>query len=270
MNKKFTLTLGIAFLLFGSCQKEAPKTKDISISNESAIGNVIKPMTVNPGGSATVNFENGRYVAHLGFADVDFGNIYFPSGSFQDGEAVLSIDNNSVGGPYISVAYDVLIGPSNVSFGHDVELFKSAWSKYSSGIINPVTHEPYTRPTLSSFVKDSYGTVGIYKGILVRSHTVPSTVIIRDPSFVPVTTTPSNADQTLGSVTDPNTGIYWTMYGRNGTITRVVRWDANQQPIYPYSATGTYTGSPTNFHVIGTITPTLGTSFSFNENISPL
>ncbi|WP_133300135.1 hypothetical protein [Mucilaginibacter terrenus] len=237
-----------------------------STNTDSVISRTIKVNTVSPGSAVAVAYENGRYIAHLGFGDLDLGNIYFPSGDFIENEAVLQVDNYSAGGPYIAAPYTYLLGNSKIEYSADVKSFEKEWSKFFSGQVSSSVN-PYPRPNIDNYVKNYYGQVGVYKGILVRSHSVASTVIIRESTFVPPTA--SNDYVVLGGIFDPVTNEVWTLYGKGGFIVKAVIY-SNTGLIYPISLTGTYSGTQANYHIAGSITRTGYSPFSFDTYVSPM
>lgn len=269
MKKILILSIGIVTLLFAACQKDAIKKVSNTTDAEQTKSANLKVNVVNPGSSTVVFIENGRYVAHFSFGDVDFGNVYYQTGAYLDGQAVLAVDAHSAGGPYVTAPYSILIGTASTFYSNDVQNFNTTWNKFFGGIIDPATDAPYTRPKLSDFISNSYGSVGIFNGILVRSHSVASTVIVRDASFVPVPpSVPNGPVSAIGGVTDPTTGTYWFMWGHDGIISKVTKNGSLSD--FPFSFNGTYTGTPTNYHVIGTIRPTSTTSFNFSTDVTPL
>jgi hypothetical protein len=266
MKKYLKLFVVAMFSLLAACSKDDVKT-NASIPPTASEHKTLKVNTLNPGQSAIVSFENGRYISHMGFGDIDFGTIYFKTGSFLDGEAVLGVDNNGIGGPYISKSYAFLVAPSSTDFVNDVQAFNAAFQNFINGTTNPVTNQPFSRPNPDNFIQNTYGTVGVFKGILVRSHSAASTVIIRDPAFVP-TTPASSAEVPIGGIADPNGG-YWVMWGHDGIVSRVSKY-VSPNYVYPFSFAATYTGTINDYHVVGNIKPTSTTTINFDTHVNPL
>ncbi|MBK0377862.1 hypothetical protein [Mucilaginibacter segetis] len=241
MKKRFTLITGLALILFAACKKEsvrrvdssAKKTIESSGTDTSHVSN-LRINDVDPGPSTIVYLENGRYVAHFGFGDVDLGNVFFHSGSYVDGEAVNSVGIGS--GPFVSIPYSYLEGTSSMNYFDDLSSFHTAWAHYINDDTDPTTNTTYTMPYIDDYINPSYGTVGIFKGVVVRDHGVASTLVIRDADFNYITYTPPRDMPTiLGRIEDPVTHALYDVAGHDGIITEV--YDANADPVAVFSGT---------------------------------
>jgi hypothetical protein len=191
MKKNLILSLGLALSLFTACKKETTAIKKTETAEESNSSGKPKINVVNPGGSNIVYIRNGRYYANIAGMEVDLGNVYFYTGPYLDGQAVVAVDNYCVGGPYISVTYSYLVGAPQIDFQTDVQKYSAAFNKFINGATDPSTGLLYQLPNPDSYIHSFYGEIGVFKGVLVRDHGVASTVVIKAASFVPVNFAPT-------------------------------------------------------------------------------
>lgn len=244
------------------CQKgnDNPKGND-KINSVSEPESKLKTNGVNPGSFTVIYLENDRYVAHFGFGDIDLGNIYFHSGSFVDGEAVASVGIGVGNGTYVSIPYPRLIGNVSVDYYKDLSKFNTAWDKYLQNKPDTTTHLPYSRPYADDYIHSLYGEMGVFKGIVVRSHSSLSTLIIRSADFVPVAPT-AVLPTLLGYIKNPITNELYDVAGYNGNITQVI--SPNNVRLENFS--GSYTGKPEKNNVIINIRVYTGLNTFFDYN----
>jgi hypothetical protein len=265
MKKHVTIMLSIIMALTSSCTKDVVKDIGTSKSDEITKNKTSVVNTVNPGGSTIVTFENGRYIAHFGFDDFDLGGVTFPSGPYVDGQAVSSVGIGA--GPYFSVSFTALVGQAKTNYYKDLSDFNKAWYNFINSVINPDTHMTYDRPTWD-IIQNSYNDIAIFKGIVVRDHSFPSTVVIKDASFVPVSFIPAPAKPLLlGYVKDAATQQYYDVAGHDGVVTEVYKVVGTQEtPVANFAGTyKTYPNHPTSINA--RIYTGAGTYFEYSGNI---
>lgn len=268
MNKKNAFIYFSAGLLFlASCKK----TEETTITEKSTYKKGNNNLANVPGagqGLDIIQTGPNLYYSSLG-GGVTFSAITYYSGAYQNGEAALEIFGGSpvehaaavyTTGPYIVMTRWIIGPPAN--FSQAYSNFAQAYSDYFTQAIDPITGEKKqaNRPKLNDYLPDSYSVGGatqlVYKGIVVRSQTSPTTLTIVDASS-DVTPHASQLYEIFPSY--ERNGIRFDIegYAKNnkpGTIMNVTAVNVatnNYVPIYGFS--GAYHKSSTGTIIIDSL-----------------
>lgn len=186
--KKIFLLSCLAMLLFSCTKEKAPITPD-----QPEHVKVIKPFTLNPGSGATIAYDaaSGLYKANYGGAELVFSPIP-QNTNYADGDVVntsVSCTNCTYFEPaangYFVASVPTLPLSTKESLHTLLTNYSQAFSDYINGVKIPTDTTQYKQPTLPNFPSVSSTYSGTVSGVVVRSHSSPSTCMVLPSTYAP-------------------------------------------------------------------------------------
>ena len=185
--KKIFLLSCLAMLLFSCTKEKAPTTPD-----QPEHVKVIKPFTLNPGSGATIAYDaaSGLYKANYGGAELVFSPI--PTNSnYTDGD-VASVGISCTNCNYLQVASNSYFVASIPTLPLDIKdtitrklsTYNRRFNDYITAKYDTIKHA-YVEPTLPNFPQISGTYSAIVSGLIVRSHSSPSTCMVLPSTYTP-------------------------------------------------------------------------------------
>lgn len=186
--KKIYLLSCLAMLLFSCSKEKAPATTD-----QPEHVKVIKPFTLNPGAGATIAYDaaSGLYKANYGGAELVFSPI--PTNTnYTDGDVAgvgISCTNctyfESASNSYFVASIPTLPLATKESIHDLLAAYNQQFIDFVNAVPHPTIPNEYKVPTLPNFPQVSSTYSATVSGVVVRSHSSPSSCMVLPSTYTP-------------------------------------------------------------------------------------
>ncbi|MFA6247566.1 MAG: hypothetical protein WC615_11535 [Mucilaginibacter sp.] len=258
MKKIYFLSL-LCVGAFASCTKENKVLQPLKPTSEIEQPGKIRVMTDGSGGSSTTivyDAASGQYKANFGGAELVFSSIpnntnYADNDIALTGITCTNCSDFTTNGYTFTAVIPVLPASYLADIHSQLSTYNQAFSDFvdKKYVIENDPTSGYKQPTLPNYPAVSSTYSGTISGVIVRSHSSPTTCIIKPATFLPNIPSAANIiGIEIGGISqiDPITGhnIYYEIFIDNNTG-RITLVTANDQVTHQALSNVTYTGTCT-------------------------